>query len=312
MCVGGDVAVDAVDTAVYAYAAVDLVVGKADLRGRGEGGGLASGAARDDATRTRDGRRGGRDASGCAHASGESERARTIAGLEMHCMTSVVASRARSADATRGRECPHAAGGGERVPAGVLTHTRERLGSQSWKKCARWRENYDPARVPRHRTPPRGGQSGTRARRIDAHESLGGEPRSPHGRNGHAIDVSSERYTSARRCVPRMGCPSRAVALRTRMMRARESIRVGVRVRPQNSGEMAARGTHLTTRSHERATVHGLREPPLGSWPARPPRAPRWRMRVAFLAERKVVTPARSDPRHRPRPPSPADPRAWK
>ena len=116
---------DAVDTAVYAYAAVDLVVGKADLRGRGEGG-LASGvAARDDATRTRDGRRAGADARrGARDASGESERARTIAGLEMHCMTSVVASRARSADATRGRECPHAAGGGERVPAGVLTHTR--------------------------------------------------------------------------------------------------------------------------------------------------------------------------------------------
>ena len=123
--VGVDVAVDAVDTAVYAYAAVDLVVGKADLRGRGEGGGLASGAARDDATRPRDGRRAGAETRrGARDASGESERARTIAGLEMHCMTSVVASRARSADATRGRECPHAAGGGERVPAGVLTHTR--------------------------------------------------------------------------------------------------------------------------------------------------------------------------------------------
>lgn len=41
--VGVDVAVDAVDTAVYAYAAVDLVVGKADLRGRGEGGGWRPG-----------------------------------------------------------------------------------------------------------------------------------------------------------------------------------------------------------------------------------------------------------------------------
>ena len=38
--VGGDVAVDAVDAAVDAYAAVDLVVGEADLRRRGGRGGV--------------------------------------------------------------------------------------------------------------------------------------------------------------------------------------------------------------------------------------------------------------------------------
>ena len=47
---------------------------------------------------------------------------------------------------------------------------------------------------------------------------------------------------------------------------------------------MAARGTHLTTRSHERATVHGLREPPLGSWPARPP--PRASVAISRISRR--------------------------
>ena len=106
--VGGDVAVDAVDAAVDAYAAVDLVVGEADLRRRGGRGGVGvRGGERRDATGCVNGRRAGAETRrGARDASGESERVRTIAGLEMHCMTSVVASRARWADATRGRECP--------------------------------------------------------------------------------------------------------------------------------------------------------------------------------------------------------------
>lgn len=187
--------------------------------------------------------------------------------------------------------------GGRRAGAGgrFNAHAGERLGSQSWKKCARWRENYDPARVPRHRTPRRAGSIGTRARRIDAHESLGGEPRSPHGRNGHAIDVSSERYTSARRCVPRMGCPSRAVALRTQMMRARESPSGWAFASGRRTRERWRREVRISRRVHTRGrpcTVSAsLRS---GPGPRDLPRAPRWRMRVAFLAERKVVTPARS------------------
>ena len=193
-------------------------------------------------------------------------------------MTSVVASRARSADATRGRECPHAAGGGERVPAGVLTHTR---GSDWDRSLGKNAPDGEKITTPRgfHDTerPAARGQSG-RARGVSTRTS-----RLEASLDRLTVETDT-RSTSRARDTPRRGdvsrgsrCPSRAVALRTQHdAGARESIWVGVRVRPQNSREMAAsaprwRGTHLTTRSHERATVHGLREPPLGSWPARPP-----------------------------------------
>ena len=78
--VGGDVAVDAVDTAVYAYAAVDLVVGKAD---RGDG---AKGGRRPGRRETMRRERGTDDARerrrvGVRAMRAGSERARTIAGL---------------------------------------------------------------------------------------------------------------------------------------------------------------------------------------------------------------------------------------
>ena len=132
---------------------------------------MASGAARDDATRPKDGRRAGAETRrGARDASGESERARTIAGLEMHCMTSVVASRARSADATRGRECPHAAGGGERVPAGVLTHTRRSDRDRTLEKMRQMARITTPRGFHDTERPAARGQSG-RARGVSTRTS---------------------------------------------------------------------------------------------------------------------------------------------
>ena len=138
-------------------------------------------------------------------------------------MTSVVASRARSADATRGRECPHAAGGGERVPAGVLTHTRRSDWDRSLGKNA---PDGEKITTPRgfHDTerPAARGHSG-RARGVSTRTSRLEASLDRLTVETDTRSTSRARDTPARRCVPRMGCPSRAVALRTQMMRARES-----------------------------------------------------------------------------------------
>lgn len=139
------------------------------------------------------------------------------------------------------------------------------------KKCARWRELRPRAGSTTPNAPPRGVNR-------DAREAY----RRARVAWRRAWIASRSKRTRDRRLereIP-LGeamCPADGMPLASCGVTdaddagARESIWVGVRVRPQNSREMAARGTHLTMRSHERATVHGLREPPLGSWPARPP-----------------------------------------
>jgi hypothetical protein len=200
-----------------------------------------------------------------------------------------------------GASVPGAAPRRRRAGAGGRCNARaeQRLGSRSGKNAPGWRDYVPPPAACGSTTPNadrRAGSIGTRARRIDARESLGGEPGSSPGRDGRAIDVSSDRYTPARRCVPRMGCPSRAVALPTQITRARASPSGWACASGRRIRERRRREVRISRRVRpKRATVDGLREPPLGSRPARRlPRAPRRRMRIAFLAGREIVTPARS------------------